>query len=60
VTSIFTKVSTGTNHRDIGNGNEQAMARQLGLTQKQFRDFVKCTLSEADYVAILRRAGTIT
>lgn len=52
---IVTKVSRGTQYRSLGNPLVSAMAKQLKLQQKDFRKFVECTLSEADYVAHLQK-----
>jgi len=49
---IFTYRSRGT--KVISKSIEAAMANQLELNVKQFRDLVKCTLSEDGYVKILQ------
>ena len=45
--------------RDISDRLLAAMSRQLHLTRRQFDDLVDCTLSQADYEAMLRRGGFV-
>jgi len=57
---INTKTSHGTNHKDIGDPIIAQMAKQLKLTNKQFRDLVGCSIDRADYEQHLVQAGEIT
>lgn len=56
-TSIVTKVSTGTKYRTLGNDLVSRMARQMHLTAAQLKQFVDCSISAAEYVALLRTRG---
>lgn len=44
---------------DLGDNLLAQMARQVGLTKKQFLELVDCPLSRADYEALLRAAGNL-
>jgi len=48
-TSIWTKISRGTNHKDISRDNLKRMASQCHLTLMEFFDLIKCPLSREDY-----------
>lgn len=52
---INTKISHG--ETEIDDRNCSSMARQIKLTNKQFRDFVDCCLSQEAYVEVLIQAG---
>ena len=54
VTDVQTKVSQGSNYKDLGPNLVNRMSRQMGLTKRQFKDFVQCTVSGSEYVEILR------
>lgn len=57
-TSVQTLTSHGSD-RDISDHRLGQMARQLDLTRRQFDQLIDCTLSQADYEAIMRRGGFI-
>ncbi len=44
---------------DLSDGLLAQMARQVGLTKKQFLELVDCPLSRADYEALLRQKGSL-
>jgi hypothetical protein len=50
-TNIFTKVSRG--ERDIHDQNCSNMAKQMRLTNPQFKEFVQCPLELKDYLQLL-------
>jgi hypothetical protein len=50
-TSVFTKISH--NEREIHDGNCSNMAKQMKLSNKQFREFVDCPLELKHYLALL-------
>ena len=57
-----TNVQTLTSHgsdRDIGDHRLGQMARQLNLTRRQFDQLIDCSLSQADFEAMMRRGGFI-
>ena len=58
-TSIQTKTSHGRKSADIGNPLIGRMARQCRLSTADFKALVDCSLSLADYEAILVEAGEI-
>lgn len=49
ITSIFTKTSHGTKYKTIGDPLVSLMAKQLRISNSDFKEFVKCTLSSQDY-----------
>ncbi len=56
------RASTHTSHGkgfDIDDHLLAQMARQCGLTKKQFLDLLDCPLSRQDYENILRAAGRL-
>lgn len=53
-TSIFTKTSHGSSGSDVDDSLVGMMARQVRLSSGQFRQLVTCTLSEKDYLQVLR------
>ena len=53
-----TKTSHGRGF-DIGDNLLGEMARQVGLTKKQFLDLVDCPLSREDYEKVLKAAGKL-
>jgi hypothetical protein len=48
-TPIRTKVSRGTNHRDISDPLLTQMAKQVRLPKRSFLELVDCTLDQAGY-----------
>ena len=50
----MTKVSLGTQYKDLGNDLIGKMARQCHLTKDQFLELVDCTMSQQDYETSLR------
>ena len=44
-----TKMSHGSSHKTIGDPLLGIMARQVGLTKKNFLEFVDCNLDQAGY-----------
>lgn len=57
-TSIFTKTSHS--HKEVSIQLINQMARQLKLTSSQFREFIRCTISEEKYIEILKSKGEIS
>lgn len=57
--AIFTKVSTGSEHRTIGDDLLAQMARQTKLTKAEFTRLVECSLSGPAYVELLRGRGLL-
>ena len=55
---IKTLMSHGVD-RDLADHLLGQMARQIHLTQRQFDQLIDCTLSQADYEAMLRGGGFI-
>jgi predicted RNA binding protein YcfA (HicA-like mRNA interferase family) len=56
-TRVFTKMSHG--KKEVPDNLLSVMARQAGLTRKQFLELVDCPLSQGQYLGILRRANLI-
>lgn len=56
-TGILTKTSRGSKYKTLSDGLVAAMAKQLGLTNKQFRELVECTMSGDAYLATVRASG---
>lgn len=50
--ATFTKLSRGTNHRDLGDPLVSKIARQLHLNKLELQSFVQCSISAADYVRL--------
>lgn len=48
-TTRRTKISRGSSHKDISDGNLANMARQVGLTNRQLLSLIDCPLSREDY-----------
>lgn len=57
ITSINTHFSN--NGQEIDDGLISLMAKQVYLTNSQFKDLVNCPLSEADYIEILIGKGIL-
>jgi hypothetical protein len=58
-TSVWTKTSFGTGYKTIGDDLIGKMARQCGVTPKQFRELIDCPLTQKKYESILRESGRI-
>jgi len=58
-TSIWTKTSHGSSHRDISDDNLRKMARQCKLPNKEFARLLDCPLSQEEYEKILLESGQI-
>lgn len=56
-TSIFTKLSRGSDYRTLGDPLVKKIADQLKLTKVQLANFVECSLTETEYLALLRARG---
>jgi hypothetical protein len=56
-TNIFTKISHG--EREIGDPNCSNMAKQMRLTNRQFKDFVSCPMELQHYVQHLIQCNHI-
>lgn len=52
-TSVWTKTSYGSSHKDLSNDNISRMSSQCRLTNNQFADLIKCPLTREDYEALL-------
>lgn len=59
-TSVWTKTSFGTSHKDISDDNLSKMARQCRLNKKKFINLIDCPLSREEYEEKLRAEGQIT
>lgn len=57
--SIKTKTSHGTAHKEIADNLVSAMARQCKITNGQFKDLVSCKLSQIDYEKLLISGGHV-
>lgn len=53
-TRLPTKISRSSSHRDVSDNNLSNMARQVGLTSKQFLALVDCPLSREQFEHIIR------
>ena len=58
-TAIRTKTSHGRSGADIPSSLLGRMARQCKLRTSDFRDLVECSLSQAEYEALLASNGEI-
>jgi hypothetical protein len=58
-TGIYTKTSHGTGYKVLGDGLVSSMAKQLKLQTKEFVELVDCSLSHADYLALLSKKGEL-
>lgn len=54
---VRTKLSHG--QRTVDEWLIQKMAKQLRLSKREFLDLVQCTLSEAEYVRLLKDRGQL-
>jgi hypothetical protein len=58
-TSVWTKTSRGTGYKTLGDDLVSKMAKQCGLTSKQFKDLVVCPLTRDKMESILLDNGRI-
>lgn len=58
-TSVWTKTSEGTGYKTLSDSLVSQMAKQCGLTSKQFRELVECPLARDKLDAILLDTGRI-
>lgn len=58
-TSVWTKVSRGTSHKDISRSNLKNMAKQCRLCLSEFCQLIECPLSRDDYENKLVSSGDI-
>jgi hypothetical protein len=57
-TSVFTKVSHGTGHKELGEDLIHAIKRQLKFDKKQqLLDLVNCPMDSAAYIEHLEKSG---
>lgn len=54
-TSISTKISHGPSGRDVPPRIVSIMARQCGLTTRDFRNLIGCPISRGEYRGIVKR-----
>jgi len=59
-TGIWTKISHGSDHKDISDDNLSRMAKQCRLHKKDFNRLLDCPLSRDEYEAKLVANGDIT
>ena len=55
--SVFTKLSRGSNYKTIGDGLVAKIAKQIFLTRSQFEKYVSCSMSREDYLEAVRARG---
>jgi hypothetical protein len=58
-TSVWTKTSRGIKYKTLGDALVSAMAKQCGLTNGQFKQFIECSLTQERMERILVDAGRI-
>lgn len=58
-TSIYTKISKGSNYRTIQRKLLSLMSKQLKLSNTQFLDFVDCNLSGEKYLELLKQKNIL-
>jgi hypothetical protein len=58
-TSVWTKTSFGTKYKTISDNLIGPMARQCGMTKRQFEEYVACRITHAGLEKILIEAGRI-
>jgi predicted transcriptional regulator len=58
-TSVWTKTSFGTAYKTLGDDLVSKMAKQCGLTTKQFKELVGCSLTRDKIESILLESGRI-
>jgi len=59
-TSVFTKISYGSSHKDISDDNLARMAKQCRLSRAEFDDLLDCPLSREEFERKLKAAGQIS
>ena len=59
-TSVWTKTSHGSGYKTLGNTLVSAMAKQCGLTNGQFKQFIECSLTQEIMERILVETGRIS
>ena len=52
-TSVWTKTSYGSKHKDLSDSNISSMARQCRLSNREFNDLIHCPLTRDNYEALL-------
>lgn len=57
---VYTKVSRGSKHKEIGDNLLGRMSRQLHLTRSEFDDLVECPMSAEDYLRTLVKRGVLS
>jgi len=55
VTSIFTKLSKGSNYKTIQKKLLSLISKQLKLTNQELLDFIDCDISGENYLNLLRQ-----
>jgi hypothetical protein len=58
-TGIYTKTSRGTGYKSLGDGLVSSMAKQLKLRTGEFVRLVDCSMTEAEYLALLAEKGEL-
>jgi hypothetical protein len=56
-TSVWTKTSHGSRYKTLGDTLVSAMAKQCGLTNGQFKQFIECSLTQERMERILVETG---
>jgi len=58
-TSVVTKISHGSGHKEISDENLARMARQCRLSRAEFDDLIDCPLSREEFERRLKHTGQI-
>jgi hypothetical protein len=58
-THIRTHVSHGSKYKTLGVDLVSSMAKQCKLTIKDFRGLAECTVSQEEYIILLKNAGEV-
>lgn len=58
-THIRTHVSHGSKYKTLGDDLVSKMAKQCRITAQNFRGLAECTVSQQDYVKLLKEAGEV-
>ena len=58
-TSVFTKISHGSEYREYSDSLLDLVKRQMGLTTSQLHEFIDCKLEYGPYVELLRAKNRI-
>lgn len=56
-TTVFTKVSRGTNYKVISADGVAKMSKQLHLSKGEFLEMIDCKIDAVEYLRILDRNG---